>query len=445
MVGEGMGRPPRGGPGGPGMARGAMGRPAGVGLSSFRSPAAIKRTFASLGETSYRNLWIGALLQMGSMQMQMMARGYLVYEITGSGALLGAVTAAAAVPMLFFGLFGGVLADRVDKKRIIQASQLVSVVLALFVAVSITTGTITWQHLLIASFVQGTAMPLMMPARMAIIPQLVGRERLMNAVALNSMGMSLTTMVAPAIAGGLISAVGIGQTYYLMAAMNVGAILFTGLLPSVQSAGAGRQGNMLSALKGGLRYVASNSVLLVLLALGFSTMVLAMPIRFILPIFAKDVFLVGSGGLGAMMSLMGFGGLGGALIIAAMGKVGRRGSALAFTGIISGAVLLGFAVMSEYTPSFPAALVFMGAIGLIQAARMTLNASLMMENTEDEYRGRVMSLFTLNMALMPAGVLPVTIAADRVGAPVALGFMAVLLIAVAGVIFLSSGRLRRLA
>ena len=119
---------------------GAAGRAPGPGLEILRSPAALKRTFSSLGEPSYRNLWIGFLLSMGGMQMQMLARGFFIYHLTGSPALLGVVTAATAVPVLALALFGGVLADRGDKKRIIQAGQVVSLILVLVIAVSITTG-----------------------------------------------------------------------------------------------------------------------------------------------------------------------------------------------------------------------------------------------------------------------------------------------------------------
>ncbi len=423
---------------------GTAGRAPGPGLEILRSPAALKRTFSSLGEPSYRNLWIGFLLSMGGMQMQMLARGFFIYHLTGSPALLGVVTAATAVPVLALALFGGVLADRGDKKRIIQAGQVVSLILVLVIAVSITTGTITWQHLLAASLVQGAVMPLIMPARQAIIPQLVGRDRLMNAVALNSMGMGLTTMIAPAIAGGLIAAVGIGAVYYVMAGMYAGALFFTGLLPRLETPSRGASASVLGDIRDGFRYLFSNRVILLLILLSFATMFLAMPVRFILPIFAKDVFLVGPGGLGSMQTAMGVGALGGALFIASLGKVARRGFALAASGIVSGSVLLGFAAMAYLAPVYLAALGFMVLVGLIQTVRMTLTQSLMMEYTDQEYRGRMMSLMLVGLGLMPLGVLPVTLMADRIGAPLALAIMATILILVAGTIFVASPRLRRL-
>ncbi len=292
------------------------------------SEKTFKRTFSSLSLPSFRNFWLGMLLQQGAMQMQMLARGYFVFELTGSPALLGVVSVAGAGPSLVLGLFGGVLADRMDKKRVVQWGQKASMLLALFIALSITTDTITWQHLVGASVVQGALLPVMMPARQAIVPQLVPREWLMNAVALGSMAMSFTTLAGPAVAGGIIVWLGIDGVYYAVTAMFAGSLIFTGLLPSfpprARDPGEKRP-PVLEDLKEGLRYVRGKKVILQLLLMAFATMMLAMPIRMALPIFAKETFSVGAAGLGIMLSFIGVGGLVGALFIASAGNVARRG------------------------------------------------------------------------------------------------------------------------
>jgi MFS family permease len=150
------------------------------------------------------------LLLMGAMQMQMVVRGYYTYFLTDSPVKLGLVTAGFALPMLILSLFGGALADRLERKQIIQFGQLGAGLIAVFVAVSITIDNITWVHLLVASMLQGAVFSFMMPARQAIIPQLVGQELLTNAMALNAMGMSVTTLLAPAIAGTLYALLGPG-------------------------------------------------------------------------------------------------------------------------------------------------------------------------------------------------------------------------------------------
>ena len=408
------------------------------------SPAGLKELFNSLSISSFRNLWLGMLLQMGGMQVQMMVRGYFVYQLTESPILLGVVSAPAAVPALVFGLFGGVLADRVEKKRIIQAGQAVSVLLALFVAISITTGVVTWHYLLVSSIIQGGLMPVMMPARQSIIPQLVSRERLMNAVALNSMGRGVTTLFAPAMGGGFIVLLGVDGAYYALAAMFVGSMMLTALLPKIEPALRATRTSILADLFDGLRYIRSTTTILQLLLLSLCTTMLAMPIRFILPIFAEDVFTVGADGLGLMMSAMGLGSLGGAVFIAATGRSGRRGLLLTGSSLVTGGSLLAFAVVSEFAPFYMAALGILAVVGLFEAGRMTLNNGLLIEYTEDRYRGRVMSVFVLNFALMPMGVLPLTLVADWIGAPQALGIMALLLIAISTVFLIVTPHLRRL-
>lgn len=385
------------------------------------------------------------LLQVGAMQMQILARGFFVYELTGSPTLLGVVSAATALPALAFGLFGGVLADRMERKRIIQVGLSVSALMALAIAVSITTDTITWQHLLVASLVQGTIMPMILPARQAIIPQLVRKERLMNAIALNSMGRSIVFLVAPAVAGGLIAVIGVGGVYYLMAGMYLGAMFFTGLLPALERTSRGPTVAIIAELVEGLRYILANAVILQLLLFALFTTMLSMPIMFIFPIFAKDVFAVGPVGLGAMTAMMGAGSLAGALLIASLRRLERRGFLMAGAGVISGGALLGFSIMSFLAPVYWASLGFLVLIGLLQSSRMTLNNSLVMEYVDEQYRGRIMSIFTLNFSLVPAGVLPITIAAEFIGAPLAVGVMAALLIVAAGIMLATSPQLRRLA
>ena len=157
------------------------------------------------------------LVMMGAMQMQMLARGYLVYELTNqNAAILGLVNAATALPILVLALFGGAIADRMERKRIVQLGQSGAAILALFIAISISLGYITWWHLLVTSVVHGSLMAMLMPARQSMIPQLVGKEMLGNAMALNAAGMSMSTMLAPAVAGGLYALIGPAGVYYVL-------------------------------------------------------------------------------------------------------------------------------------------------------------------------------------------------------------------------------------
>ena len=381
---------------------------------------------------------------MGAMQMQMIARGYLTYELTGSPALLGVVSAGFALPMLLLSLFGGAFADRLERKRIIQLGQVGAALIALFVGVSVSTETVTWYHLLAASMLQGAVFSFLMPARQAIIPQLVGQERLGNAMALNAMGMSATTLVAPAVAGVLYGdiygyvPIGPDGVYYIITAMCVMATLLTGRLPKLTGGGTGRSG-VLSDIRAGLSYIRRSPLVMALLVIGLTSTVLAMPFRFLMPIFIVDIYGLGPESMGLMVSIMGLGSLGGSLFIAALGNW-RRGRLLIMSAFMSGIALMLVAVL----PFYQVALGLMVLLGLGDAGRRTLNQSLIMEVSEDQYRGRVMSVFMTNFALIPLGVLPAGIAAEFLGGQLTVGILAGLLIATTAIILITQKGLRDL-
>ena len=376
---------------------------------------------------------------MGAMQMQMIARGYLTYDLTGSPALLGLVSAGFALPMLLLALFGGAFADRLERKRIIQWGQAGAALIALFVALSITTGTVTWYHLLAASMLQGAVFSFLMPARQAIIPQLVGQGQLTNAMALNAMGMSATTLLAPAVAGALYVAINPDGVYYVITAMCVGALLLTGLLPKLTGGtGTGRAG-VLNDIRAGLSYIRRTPLVMALLIIGLTSTVLAMPFRFLLPVFVVDIYQMGPEAMGLMVSMMGLGSLGGSLFIAALGNW-QRGRLLILSAFLSGLALLLVALL----PFYLVALGLMVLLGLGDAGRRTLNQSLIMEVSEDQYRGRVMSVFMTNFALIPLGVLPAGLAAEFLGGQRAVGLLAGLLIAATAIILVTRKELRDL-
>ena len=397
-------------------------------------------TFQSLSSPDFRFLWLGLLLLMGGMQMQMIARGYLTYELTSSPLLLGIVNAGFAVPMLALALFGGAIADRMERKRVIQLGQAGMALIAIFVAVTITTGVVAWYHLLAASMFQGVIFSFLMPARQAIIPQLVGQDNLTNAMALNAAAMSVTTLIAPSMAGTLYAWIGPAGVYYLIAAFGVGSVVLTGMIRKIDVGGAGSAAPMLSDIKDGLSYIRRSPIVLVLLIMGLATALLAMPFRFLMPVFVVDIYDRGPEALGVMVSVMGAGSLAGSMFIASLGKW-RRGLLLILGSFFSGIALLFVALV----PVYFAAVAIMLVLGLGDAGRRTLNQALIMEEVEDRYRGRVMSVFMMNFGLMPLGVLPAGLAAEILGGQWAIGILAVLLLVFTTVILVTQRRLRQMA
>ena len=403
-----------------------------------------KRTFSSLSNVEFRFLWVGSLLSMGAMQMETFARGFFVYDLTDSAFLLGVVLAGSGAPGLLLSLYGGVLVDRLEKKRIIQSCQVVFSILSLVVALLILTDKIHWTHLLIASMFHGSLMPFIMPARQAIVPQVVGRDKIMNASALNSLAMSVMTMVAPALAGGFAAWIGVANLFFIITGLYATSVIVTGMLspqpPVVSPSGKSALGDIVQSFN----YVRRDTIILLLLVMGFVQVMMMAPIRFVMPIFAKDVFGVGADGLGLLLGFMGVGSLLGALVIAGTRKIQRRGYLLIVSGVLSGLLLIGFSSLSEFAPVFLIALVFMVGIGMIQSGRMTLQNSLTLEYVEAGYRGRVMAIQGLTWGLMPIGVLPLTIIADHWGAPVGLALLAGIFVIISLTMLVFSPKMRAL-
>ena len=366
---------------------------------------------------------------MGAMNMQMIARSWFVFELTDSVTLLGTVALANAVPMIALSLFGGVLADRLPKKQVLIVGQFASTVITLGVAVSITVGSVTWVHLIVASFLQGIVMAMMMPARQAIIPELVGAKMITNAVALNGAAMNLLRLMGPALAGLLIALWDIEAVYYTMAVLyGTGVFVLMGL--PLTGAVALRGQGMIKQVKEGLSYIKQNAAIRTLLFFTLFSFVLSMPYMFLLPAFTDETLTVDTsrltfftsipviGGLvetldnsaarqGFLISISGIGALVGSLFVATM-RDKRRGFYLLISMLVMAVTLIIF----SFTNSFLIAMLVFIPLGFAQSGRMALSNTLAQVYTEDEYRGRVMSIYMLNWGFTNVGVFVVGILAD---------------------------------
>ena len=402
--------------------------------------AGFRRTFESLGNFNFALLWISMLFLMAGTQMQMLAQGYLAYEITGSGTILGVISLGIAVPLLTVPLFGGALADKIDRKLLIQGAQLAAALLALVLGVMINAGVIAWQHLLISSMVQGALFSFMMPARQAIIPQLVGQNRLSNAMALNAAGMSAMTMGAPAIAGFLYDWAGAWNLYYVIAALSFISVVLTGFIKPTGDPTPKKQTAMMRDIWDGITYISRQRILVVLLVVGLLTTILAMPFRFILPVFVVDIYQQQADSMGLLTAIMGFGAMAGAMYVAAVGRK-NRGMLLILSSMLSGVGLLLVALI----PIYSAAAVIMIILGMGDAGRMSLNQALLIELSDNEYRGRVMSIFMLNFGFMPLGTFPAGLLIDYIGGQAVIGIMGLGLVIVTVLIFVTQRQLRRIA
>jgi len=398
------------------------------------------RTFDSLSDPAFRNFFFGFLLLMGGINMQMVARGALAFDLTGSPLAVGYVGAGFAPPILLFSLFGGAIADRVNRKQIIQVGQIGMTLISGGVAVSIFTDTVTIWYLIGASIMQGTLWAFLMPARQAIIPQIVGEKRMTNAIALSSSGMALMTLVAPGIGGLVYAYFGPGTVYVIIASMAGSSFLLTTQLPDVGKMPSKAGVAVLDDMKEGVRYVMRRRIVLLLLLMALSTAVLAMPFRSLLVVLVDEGFDRGAGGFGILLSMFGLGALIGSLGFAGMRKTGPRGMVLIGTTILSGVAILAASV----SPSYILLMVIMIFVGLGDSGRRTLNSALLMEQVDDEHRGRVMGLYMMNFGLMPLGAIPIAAIAEFAGIREALGLSAVILTVVGVSFFALSKRTREL-
>ncbi len=394
-------------------------------------------TFASFANRNYLLLWVGMICLMGGVQMQMIARGYLVYELTERPLLLGIVNGGSAIPILLLSLWGGAIADRVDRKKIIQGGQALNAVIALVVTVLIATGLVHWTHLLAASMLQGGMWSFMMPARQAIIPEIVGQRNLTNGLALNAAGMSAMTLVSPAVAGFLYARFEAQGVYVVITALGALAIASTTLVRYDGSSTVRANVPMMTDIGDGIRVIAGHHLVLVLLIMGLTTTLLAMPFRFLIPVFVVEIYGRGPEELGLLVSIMGLGSLTGAMFIASLGKW-KRGLLLIGGSFMSG---IGLLLVAAF-PYYMAGAAIMVLMGLGDATRRTLNQTLILEVVEDQYRGRVMSVFMMNYGLMPLGVLPASLAIEALGGQMAVAILGFGMMAVTSVILLTQKRLR---
>jgi MFS family permease len=383
---------------------------------------AAARRFGALRHRDFALFWVSIITSNTGYWMQLVAQGFLMYQLTGSKTLLGMVGLARAVPMLVFPLFGGVVADRVDRIRLLYITQGSQAALALGLAVLVSTGLVQPWHIIAASFLGAVCGAFDQPARRALTPDLVPKADLMSAVSLESAVFNGAAFTGPAIYGLVAPYIGIAGAFYANA-VSYGAVLIALALIRVppRPAGQGR-GNMLASLLEGLRYVRRHRILFTLVLLAAVTSFFARSYQQLLPAFIKDVLVPGAPHETQLIyqsyltSAAGGGTLLGAFSLAAIGGVRRKGLVL-FGSVLAFATLLGLFALSSWYPLSLAVLVGVGAMNLTFGAT---TSTLLQTIAPPELRGRVMSLYTLCfLGFSPLGAGFTGPLADVIGAPAA--------------------------
>ena len=399
--------------------------------------------FASLRNRNFRLFVIGSLVSTTALQMQQLAQNYLVYQLTDLATAIGYVSAAMGFSMLIFSLTGGIAADRLSKRNLLITGQLGIGVFSVWIGVMITTDLIEVWHIVVSAVAIGIIAGFTMPARQSYVPDLVGDKNLMNALALNSGIMNVTRIGGPALAGVLISAIGVAPVYYIKFVGYAIFALFLRLIPVKGKANIATTRSLLGDAVDGVRYLRHDRTVLELLLIGVVPVVLAMPYVNFLPVFQEEVFHVGAAELGLMMSVVGGGAVVGAMAIASLGDYRYKGRVLIGSGVAFGASVVLFCVAAELG-NFPLSMVVLALTGAASTAFMSLNQAMVMILTPPEMRGRVTGLFMTTFGLQPLGALPIGVLTDTFGAPLTIGGFGALTLALFIAIGLFRPQLRRL-
>lgn len=358
----------------------------------------LQNPLRTLRHRDFRLLWTGEVVRTSAQGMDIVTRGFLVLELTGSGTQLALVTAARGLPLLVLGLVSGLLADRVSRKRLILASQTLNTVTNTALGVLVLTGTVAMWHVYASAVVMGFGMALNAPARQSALPSLVPPGDLQSAVVLNTATLNIGQAVGPVAGGLLVGALGTGRAYLVQAALFAigGALIRRIHLPPLVTAQAERWSD---SARDGFRYIRRHDLLPALLLTSLVPILLVQPFRGVVPAIATQQLGLGPEQTGVLIAAVGAGAMVSVIALASMPAVARPGRIVVVAGI-------GFALSTAVfasSRSFVVALAVLFVGGLLQANMRTLTQSLLLTDTEDAYRGRISSAYVVNRGMMPIG------------------------------------------
>lgn len=431
------------------MARGNRGREDGIHALRVRPPASAggrgpehgqrgdhpgrqdhgpgpRGAFASLAVPNFRLYLAGQSVSLPGTWMQVVAQSWLVLQLTGSGVVLGLVAAAQFLPVLLLGPYGGLLADRADKRRLLLGTQSALGLLAFVLGILTETHVVRLWMVFVVAVALGTVNSVDQPTRQTFVPEMVGRDRIQNAVSLNSVLTNASRAVGPAIGGVLIAAFGVGVCF-LANAVSFAAVLValsrirTGELHPVPPAGRER-----GQLRQGLRYVRAAPGLLAPLLMMALAGTLAYEFQVSLPLLARVSLHGGASTYGFLTAAMGIGAVAGGLIVAGLARTGLLACTVGAAGF--GVTILAAAL----APSLPAELAAMAVTGLFSTAFMATGNTTLQLTADPQFRGRVMALWSVTFSgSTPIGGPVVGAVADGLGPRYGLGLGAVACLAAA--------------
>jgi MFS family permease len=398
------------------------------------------QALSALQHRNYRLYWLGQLSSVLAQNMEGVAQSWLVLELTDSPLLLGLTGLTFAAPTIALTLLGGVVADRTDRRRIMILSQSASASMFFILATLIVLEWIALWHVMSLAFVSGCVRAFDRPSRMALLPQMVPKEDIPNAVAVGSTVWQLNRLVGPALAGMLIYSIGIGPTYYFCFCASLIAVgLWLGIRLTAPPA-APASGGMMQHMTEGLNFIRKNDIYFTFIGMTFFNSVFGMAYLILMPVFARDVLDVGSQGFGFLQSAGGAGALIGVLMVAWFSHSRGKGRQAIFGAMVFGFLVISFA-LSKY---YPLSLVLAFALGVTSQFYMTTISAILQLNLPNELRGRVMGLYGLVWELMPVGGMIAGAIAEYAGAAIAISAGGIMVAGMAIAVGLRLPAIRRL-
>ena len=377
---------------------------------------ALPTALRALRHRNFRLFIAGQLVSLIGTWMQSVAQAWLVYRLTGSSVLLGAVGFAGQIPVFLLAPIGGTVADAADRRKVVMATQAASMILAFVLAGLALAGTIHVWHVMALAALLGFVNAFDIPARQSLLVELVGREDLMNAIALNSSMFNGARIVGPAVAALVLARVGEGWCFLINGASYIAVLFGLSLMQRPAERPGLRKGakSAVERIRAGFRFVARTApIRALLLLLGLLSLV-GLPYTTLMPIFADRVLGHGAGGMGVLMGASGVGALIGALLLAGRSGVRGLGRWVAVSSTSFGVCLIAFALSRNFYLSAA----IMVPLGLSMMVQMASSNTLIQAMVPDDLRGRVMSVYSMMfMGMAPFGALLAGWIANRVGAP----------------------------
>ncbi len=381
----------------------------------------ILEAISALRHRNYRLYWFGQLSSVLAQNMEHVAQGWLVLELTNSPLALGLTGLSHALPTITLTLVGGAIADRADRRRIMIASQSGTALMFLTIAVLVLTGQIALWQVMALAFISGSIRAFDRPSRMALLPQMVPREDIANAVAIGGTIWQLCRLVGPAAAGILIYLFGVGPTFIACCFASSSAVVLWLAIRTVQPALAASDGGLLKNMMEGVNFIRKNQLFYTLMGMTFFNSIFGMSYLILMPVFARDILQVGSQGFGFLQTAGGAGALIGTLSVATFSDTRRLPLQAARGATLFGFLLLLFAFSHFYLLSLALAFV----LGMVSQFYITAINTVLQLNLPEHLRGRVMGIHGLTWDLMPVGGMIAGTIAEFAGAPAAVAVGAV--------------------